>query len=82
MKIVEDIKAIADKILPEKTQITKIEMEGPEVVVYTRNPQAFFEEENYVAKLAFEMKKRINIRADKSLLRSCGGNKKGTRNSA
>ncbi|MBU1120854.1 beta-CASP ribonuclease aCPSF1, partial [Candidatus Micrarchaeota archaeon] len=45
-----------------------VEMEGPEVAIYTKNPKAFFENENYVAKIAFDLKKRINIRTDKSLL--------------
>lgn len=68
MKIVDEIRQIVDKILPEKCEITKIEMEGPEVAIYTKNPKAFFENENFVAKTAFELKKRVNIRTDKSLL--------------
>ena len=56
------------KNLPPETQITNVEMEGPEVAIYTRNPKAFFENENFVAKIAFELKKRVNIRTDKSLL--------------
>jgi KH/beta-lactamase-domain protein len=43
-------------------------MEGPEVVIYTKNPEAFFSTENLVSKIAFELKKRVNIRTDKSLL--------------
>jgi len=68
MGIIEQTKEIVEKILPEKCQVTKVEMEGPEVVVYTKNHAAFFEDQNFVAKTAFELKKRINIRTDKSLL--------------
>jgi len=68
MGILEEVKAIVERTLPEKCQVTKIDMEGPEVAIYTKNPGAFFENENFVAKTAFELKKRVNIRTDKSLL--------------
>ncbi len=68
MSTIDEIKDTIHGILPEKCQVTKIEMEGPEVAIYTKNPSAFFENENFVAKTAFELKKRVNIRTDKSLL--------------
>ncbi len=68
MDIQKEVKEIVQKNLPPETQITSVEMEGPEVAIYTRNPKAFFENENFVAKIAFELKKRVNIRTDKSLL--------------
>ncbi|MFH1545228.1 MAG: beta-CASP ribonuclease aCPSF1 [archaeon] len=68
MQILKEIKEIVNNSLPPETGITSVEMEGPEVAIYTKNPKAFFENENYVAKIAFDLKKRINIRTDKSLL--------------
>jgi len=68
MEILEQIKKTVNATLPEKCQVTKVEMEGPEVAIYTKNPKAFFENENFVAKIAFELKKRVNIRTDKTLL--------------
>lgn len=68
MKILDEIKVTVSKILPPEAQISKIELEGPEVSIYTKNPKAFFENDNYVAKTAYELKKVINIRADKSIL--------------
>ena len=68
IRILDDINSLVKKIIPSSAGITKIEMEGPEVVIYTKNPQAFFGVENYVSKIAFELKKRVNIRTDKSLL--------------
>src|SRR3989338_4635719 len=65
---VKQIKEIIEKVLPNEVEITSIELEGPEVAIYTKNPKAFFENENYVAKLAYELKKRVNVRSDKSLL--------------
>lgn len=68
MSVADQIKETVNNLLPEKCKVTKIEMEGPEIAIYTKNPQAFFENENFVAKTAFELKKRVNIRTDKSLL--------------
>jgi len=68
IKILDDINEAIKRIVPTTAGITKIEMEGPEVVIYTKNPEAFFGIENYVSKIAFELKKRVNIRTDKTLL--------------
>ncbi len=68
IKILDEINETVKKLIPSSAGITKIEMEGPEVVIYTRTPEAFFGVENYVSKIAFELKKRVNIRTDKSLL--------------
>ncbi len=68
MKILEDVKRVVESTLPNKSEVTKIEMEGPEIAIYTNNPKTFFENERYVANIASELKKRINIRTDKSLL--------------
>ncbi|MEM0359898.1 MAG: beta-CASP ribonuclease aCPSF1 [Candidatus Diapherotrites archaeon] len=66
---IEEIKEAVKNSLPEDAQVTKIEIEGPEIAVYTQNPKAFFENENLVAKAAFELKKMLNVRTDKSLLK-------------
>ncbi|MCX6804130.1 MAG: beta-CASP ribonuclease aCPSF1 [Candidatus Diapherotrites archaeon] len=68
IKILSEIESIVKKIVPSSAGVTKIEMEGPEVVIYTKNPSAFFGTDNFVSRIAFELKKRVNIRTDKSLL--------------
>ncbi|MFH1256735.1 MAG: LAGLIDADG family homing endonuclease [Candidatus Diapherotrites archaeon] len=68
MDLLKEIKEIVSTSLPEEARVTSVDLEGPEVAVYTKNPKAFFENENFVAKLAFDLKKRVNIRTDKSLL--------------
>lgn len=65
------IKQIKDTILeslPKEALVTTVDLEGPEIAIYTKNPKMFFENQNLVAKAAFDLKKRINIRTDKSLL--------------
>jgi len=68
IRVLDEINETLKRIIPSSCEITKVEMEGPEVVIYTRNPAAFFSADNYVSKIAFELKKRVNIRTDKSLL--------------
>ncbi|MEK6958620.1 MAG: beta-CASP ribonuclease aCPSF1 [archaeon] len=68
LKILDDINEALKRIAPREAEITKVEMEGPEVIIYTRNPAAFFSADNLVSKIAFELKKRVNIRTDKTLL--------------
>lgn len=68
MNLLKELKEIVMENLPPETQVTSVEMEGPEVAIYTKNPKAFFENENFVAKIASQLKKRVNIRTDKSLL--------------
>ncbi len=68
MDLLKEIEGIVHNILPKEAEITKVDLEGPEIAIYTRNPKAFFENENFVAKIAFELKKRVNIRTDKTLL--------------
>ncbi|MBN2126838.1 MAG: beta-CASP ribonuclease aCPSF1 [Candidatus Diapherotrites archaeon] len=68
---IDYLKEITETIkekLPPETLVTKVSMEGPEVAIYTKNPKAFFENENLVSSIASELKKRINIRTDKTLL--------------
>lgn len=68
MEYLKKIKETILAALPSDTMISSVELEGPEVAIYTKNPKAFFQNENYVAKIASELKKRVNIRTDKSLL--------------
>jgi hypothetical protein len=65
----EELKERIKELLPVEAHITKIDFEGPEIALYTKNPSVFFENENLVAKLASELKKRVNIRTDRSLLK-------------
>ena len=66
--ILDEIKKEILAKLPKDTQVTKVEFEGPEVVVYTKNPQVITENGDLVRSLAKELRKRIIIRSDKSAL--------------
>lgn len=68
MDFLKETKKRVMDLVPSHVDISSIDLEGPELAIYTKNPKAFFESENYVSKIAFELKKRVNIRTDKSLL--------------
>jgi predicted metal-dependent RNase/intein/homing endonuclease len=62
MEILEKVKSI----LP-KEAISKIELEGSEIIVYTKDKNFFVEHEEIVKKAVEELKKRIEIRPESSL---------------
>ena len=64
----EDIKKTINERLPEKVQVAKIEFEGPQVVIYTKNPEIITDNGDLVRNLAKDLRKRMIIRSDKSVL--------------
>lgn len=68
MDTLDGIKETVLGNLPKEVQVTSVDIEGPEVAIYTKNPDSFFENEEYVRKLAHDLKKRISVRSDKALL--------------
>ncbi len=64
----ENIKKKIKELVPAEAEVSKIEFEGPEISIYSKNPEFFFNGgNNIVSNLAKELKKRINVRTDKSL---------------
>lgn len=55
-------------ILPPSCELTKVEVEGPQVVVYLKNMRAFYEDENFITKIASRIRKKVVVRADSSVL--------------
>ncbi|RLG69750.1 MAG: beta-CASP ribonuclease aCPSF1, partial [Methanobacteriota archaeon] len=54
--------------VPVTSMITEIEYEGPEIVVYAKNPGVLMENGDTVRELAKTIRKRIIIRPDPSVL--------------
>ncbi|NHK31407.1 MAG: beta-CASP ribonuclease aCPSF1 [Asgard group archaeon] len=66
----ETLNEIKKEILsktPPSADISEIEFEGPEVAVYSRNPQILVDNGELVKTLAKELRKRIVIRSDPSV---------------
>ncbi len=64
----KEVKEAVHAIVAAEAGVSSVDIEGPEIAIYTKNPRAFHENEEYVRALAQQLKKKINIRADKSLL--------------
>lgn len=63
----EEIKKAIKEAIGKQANITKIDFEGPEVVVYSKNPRALTEN-GVIGELAKSLKKRIVVRPDTSIL--------------
>jgi len=55
-------------VLPPACELTKIEFEGPQVVIYVKNIQAFYSDENLITKIASKVRKKVLLRVDASEL--------------
>lgn len=66
--ILEQARETVRKVLPDQVEITQIELEGPIVVIYTKNMDVFAENNDLVRQLAQSMRRRVAIRPDPSLL--------------
>jgi KH/beta-lactamase-domain protein len=59
-----DIQEKILKILPQESNVTKVEFEGPSVVIYVANPKYVMDNSDFIKSLAKELKKHIIIRGD------------------
>jgi KH/beta-lactamase-domain protein len=64
---VSDILKELQKTLPKDAQITEVKFEGPEIVLYTKNPEFFRDHERVVKEMVSNLKKRIEVRPDISI---------------
>ncbi len=67
-QILEETKEKINEIVPVGTVITEVNFEGPELVIYTRNPKIMMEDDELIKKLAKKLQKRVVIRPDPSVL--------------
>ncbi|WP_436903302.1 beta-CASP ribonuclease aCPSF1 [Halovenus halobia] len=64
----EDIEATIEQEVPSDVEITEVRYEGPELVVYTRDPKRFASDGDLVRQLASKLRKRITVRPDPAVL--------------
>lgn len=62
--------AIFLQSIPPEAEVTKIEYEGPRFAIHTRNPKFFVENNFLISDIVSSLKKRVVIRADKSVRKS------------
>jgi hypothetical protein len=67
-KQLETVRAtIADEI-PNRISISDVKYEGPELVIYTRDPKEFASDGDLIRRLASKLRKRITVRPDPEVL--------------
>ncbi len=65
-----DISSLESRIkdlAPKEAEITKVTLEGSEIIVFSKNPEALLNDESLLRVLASEFKKRIHVRGDPSI---------------
>ncbi|MCQ5375425.1 MAG: beta-CASP ribonuclease aCPSF1 [Methanomassiliicoccales archaeon] len=67
-KVLEEIREQVRKIVPPEISITSIDFEGPVVVVYTKDMEAFASNNEIVKQLAQALRRRVAIRPDPTML--------------
>ena len=64
----EDIQAEIRGEVPNDISISDVQYEGPELVVYTRDPKRFAQNGDLIRQLAGQLRKRITVRPDPDVL--------------
>ncbi|HJJ95524.1 MAG TPA: beta-CASP ribonuclease aCPSF1 [Methanocorpusculum sp.] len=58
----KELKETINKKVPRGVEVTDVEYEGPEMVIYTDNPEKFAAEQDLIKTLARDLRKRIVVR--------------------
>ncbi len=64
----DDIKATIVREVPNDISVSDVTYEGPELVVYTRDPKKFASDGDLIRRLASKLRKRITVRPDPEVL--------------
>ncbi|NYZ78267.1 beta-CASP ribonuclease aCPSF1, partial [Candidatus Micrarchaeota archaeon] len=64
-----ELRESVESVLPKECELTKIEFEGPQVVIYLKNLRAFYEDEHLITKIAGKVRKKVLLKTDPSALR-------------
>ncbi len=59
---------LVNELLPAECGLSKVEAEGPQVVLYLKSIKAFYGDENLITKIAARVRKKIMLRSDSSSL--------------
>jgi hypothetical protein len=64
----DDLQAEIKNELPADISVSEVTYEGPELVVYTRDPKKFAQQGDLIRTLASKLRKRITVRPDPDVL--------------
>jgi uncharacterized protein len=66
--LIEQTREALNEVLPETIEVTDIELEGPHVVVYTKQLDAFLSGGDYLRQVAQRLHRRVVVRSDPATL--------------
>ncbi len=66
--VLREIRDEVQKEVPSSVEVTDIEFEAAVLVIYTKHPEKFAEDEDLVRRLAKKLRKRVVVRPDPSVL--------------
>ena len=67
-KQLENVRETIDEEVPRQITVSDVTYEGPELVIYTRDPKEFATDGDLVRRLASKLRKRITVRPDPDAL--------------
>jgi len=56
------------EVLPAECELTKVEVEGPQVVLYLKSIKAFYNDSNLITRIAAKIRKKVVLRSDSTSL--------------
>ena len=66
--LIEQTKQALREVLPETIEVTDIELEGPHIVLYTKQLDAFLSGGDYLRQVAQRLRRRVLVRSDPAIL--------------
>ncbi len=69
-KVLDEAREAVKKIIPSRIEVTDIDFEGPVIVIYTKNLEEFAHNNDLVRQLAQNLRRRVAIRPDPTMLAS------------
>jgi len=66
--ILSDAKEVVKRVVPDHVEITQVDFEGPTIVIYTKNMEVFSNGNELIRQIAQQLRRRITVRPDPSLL--------------
>ncbi len=67
--LLEQTKQALREVLPETIEVTDIELEGPHIVLYTKQLDQFLSGGDYLRQIAQRLRRRVLVRSDPATLR-------------
>jgi uncharacterized protein len=66
--LLDETKQALKAVLPETIEVTDIELEGPHIVLYTKQLDAFLSGGDYLRQIAQRLRRRVLVRSDPAIL--------------